>query len=262
MSRPWSSILSGLLVFCLIPAVVAFGAEGADAIKNYIKDSSKVEEPTPLPKPEAPPEPAPTPGPKLTDAKVKPGALVIILDASGSMWGHVENTPKIAIAKDVLAGLIQNLPDDVKVGLWAYGHRVKDKCDDVEALFDLGPIDKSALIEKVRALNPKGMTPITKTVQLAADSLKAVNEPAVMLLVSDGKETCKGDPCELVRNLRAGDARFVLHVIGFDVTDEEKQQLACMADAGGGNYYTADNADQFRMAADALVREMSAEPMK
>jgi Ca-activated chloride channel family protein len=258
MSRPWLFVLSGLLVFCLIPAVFSFGAEGTDAIKNYIKDKSEVEEPKPL----TAPEPEPEPGPKLTDAKSQPQAVVIILDGSGSMWGHVEGTPKIAIAKEVLTGLIKNLPDDVKVGLWAYGHRYKDKCEDVEALFELGPMDKPVLIKKVKALNPKGMTPITRTVELAADSLKTFGGSAVMVLVSDGKETCKGDPCELVRSLRESGAGFVLHVIGFDVTDEEKQQLSCVAEAGGGTYYSADNADQFQMAADALVRELDAAPMK
>ena len=259
MTRLWFFSLSGLLVvFLLIPTSVVSGAEGTDAIKDFIKDSSKVEEPKPL----AEPEPEPEPGPKLTDAKSKPGAVVIILDGSGSMWGHVEGTPKIAIAKEVLAGLIQSLPDDVKVGLWAYGHRYKDRCDDVEALFGLGPVDKPVLVEKVKTLNPKGMTPITRTVQLAADSLKSFDGSSVMVLVSDGKETCKGDPCEMVRSLRAENSRFVLHVIGFDVTEEEKQQLACMAEAGGGTYYTADNADQFQMAADALVRDMEAAPMK
>jgi Ca-activated chloride channel family protein len=181
--------------------------------------------------------------------------LIFILDASGSMWGQIEGTPKIAIAKEVLTGLIQDLPGDVHVGLVAYGHRRKGDCNDVEELVPLSPVDKKNLIAKIQAINPKGKTPITRSVQMTADKIKVLEDETTIILVSDGKETCEGDPCALVKELKKLGIKFVMHVIGFDVTEEERAQLECMAKAGGGEYFTAKTAGQFKMAAEKVVEK-------
>jgi Ca-activated chloride channel family protein len=183
------------------------------------------------------------------------GNIVFILDASGSMWGQVEGTAKIVIAREVLTGLVEELPDDSTVGLVAYGHRRKGDCDDVEELIPLGPLDKEKMIAKIQALSPKGKTPISRSVRLTAERLKRLEDETTIILVSDGKETCDPDPCGLVKELKASGIKFVMHVIGFDVTEEEREQLACMANAGGGNYYTAGNAGEFLAAARDVVKK-------
>ena len=187
--------------------------------------------------------------------KPQGGNLVFILDASGSMWGQVEGKAKIVIAKEVLAGLIEELPDGLNVGLVAYGHRLKGDCSDVEELVPLGVIDKQNLIKKIKALNPRGKTPITLSVKITAEKIKALEDETTIILVSDGKETCKGDPCALVKELRESGVRFIMHAIGFDVTAEERKQLECIAGAGGGTYYAAKNAGEFQMAAKKVIKQ-------
>jgi Ca-activated chloride channel family protein len=185
--------------------------------------------------------------------------IFFILDASGSMWGQIKDQAKIDIAKEVLTGLIKDLPADVRVGLVAYGHRKKGDCNDVEELVPLGPQNKNALITKIQAISPKGMTPITLSVKQTAEKLKTLEQDTTIILVSDGKETCAGDPCALVRELRKSGAKFIMHVVGFDVTKEERKQLECMAKAGGGTYYAAQDAGQLRMALDQVMKEALAE---
>ena len=188
------------------------------------------------------------------------GNMMFILDASGSMWGQVEGKAKIAIAKDVLTGLIKDLPDDLQVGLVAYGHRRKGDCNDVEELVPLSPIDKNKLIGTVKGLSPKGKTPITLSVRKTAEKLKHLEDETTIILVSDGKETCEGDPCALVKELKQAGVKFVMHVIGFDVTEEERTQLECMAKAGGGEYFTAKNAKDFQLAAKEVVKKAAETP--
>ena len=189
-----------------------------------------------------------------TPAAGSSGNIAFILDASGSMWGQVEGTAKIAIAKEVLTGLIRDLPDDAVVGLVAYGHRHKGDCDDVEELIPMGPLNQEKMIARIQALSPKGKTPISRSVRLTAERLKGLEDETTIILVSDGKETCDPDPCGLVKDLKASGIKFVMHVIGFDVTEEEREQLECMANAGGGNYYTAGNAGEFLAAAREVVK--------
>jgi len=181
--------------------------------------------------------------------------MMFILDASGSMWGEVEGRDKIAIAKEVMAKLIRDLPDTTRAGLVAYGHRRKGDCQDVEELVSIGPLDKEDLIQTIQDLSPKGKTPITRSVRMTAEKLKAMEDETTIILVSDGKETCEGDPCALVQELKEAGLRFVLHVIGFDVTQEEREQLECMAEAGGGKYFTAKTAGEFQAAAQEVVQE-------
>ena len=185
----------------------------------------------------------------------RPAAIMFILDASGSMWGQIGGQAKIAIAKEVLTDLINDLPADSYAGLVAYGHRSKGDCQDVEELVPLQPIDKKRLIAKIKALSPKGKTPITLSIRQTAEKLKSIEEETTIILVSDGKETCEGDPCALVKELKAAGIRFTMFVIGFDVSEEEKAQLACIAKAGGGQYFTAKTAQEFRVAAKEAVKE-------
>ncbi len=182
-------------------------------------------------------------------------AIMFILDASGSMWGQVEGTAKIAIAKEVMTELIRDFPDDAEAGLVAYGHRRKGDCNDVEELVPLKPIDKDSLTQRIQAISPKGKTPITLSVRKTAEKLRTVEDETIIILVSDGKETCEGDPCALVKELKEAGIRFTMHVIGFDVTEEERLQLECMARAGGGEYFTAKTAQEFRVAAKRAVEK-------
>jgi von Willebrand factor type A domain len=174
--------------------------------------------------------------------------LVFILDASGSMWGKVGGKTKIEIAREVLTGIIADLPDTAEVGLVAYGHRSKGDCNDVEDLVPLGKVNKKKLISTLKALNPKGKTPISRSVKMAVEKLKSVEDEVAILLVSDGKETCEGDPCGLVKKLKESGVNFKMHVVGFDVSAEEKAQLDCMAQSGGGLYFTANTAGEFKKA--------------
>ena len=179
--------------------------------------------------------------------------LLLILDASGSMWGQVAGEPKIAIARRVLKDLAGKIPAGTAVGLVAYGHRREGDCDDIETVIPLGPLDAAALGATVDALNAKGKTPITKAVQQAIDVLKTRDTVATVVLVSDGIETCGGDPCATVAAAKKAGVKFVMHVVGFDVGDVDVSQLECTAQAGGGLYFDAKSADELAGALDQVL---------
>jgi Ca-activated chloride channel family protein len=129
-----------------------------------------------------------------------PGVL-FILDASGSMKAKIGNQEKMAIAKDVMTSILRDLPDTIQVGLEVYGHRAKGDCGDIELIAPVGRINKTALTQRIQAIDPKGMTPITQALQVAAEQLKTAEQETTVVLVSDGEETCKGDPCAAVGSL-------------------------------------------------------------
>ena len=175
--------------------------------------------------------------------------VVFILDASGSMGAKIQGKVKMDAAKEALSGLIRDLPAGINMGLVVYGHRQKADCEDVEELFPLGPQNKDAVTRKIKEITPKGKTPITYSVRKVAEGLKTLEDEATIVLVSDGEETCNADPCAAVKELKDSGIKFVMHVIGFDVAEKEKAQLACMAQAGGGMYLAAKNAGELSIAA-------------
>lgn len=198
-----------------------------------------------------------------TDTRAKSNIL-FILDGSGSMWAQVDNTPKIAIAKEVMISLVQQLPDSVEAGLEVYGHRSKGDCNDIEIIAPIGKSDKTTLMEQIQSIQPKGKTPVTGSLKLAAEQLKSAEEETTVVLISDGKETCEGDPCALVRELREQGIKVKVHVVGFDVNKDERDQLMCIAEAGGGKYFTAQNAgeltDALMEVRKAVIAEVQANP--
>ena len=175
--------------------------------------------------------------------------LILILDASNSMWGQIDGVNKIVTARAAVGGLIDDLPDNSKAGLVAYGHRREGDCEDIEVLAPVGPLDKATLKETINSINPKGRTPITSSIN-AAIELVGTEQPASIVLISDGLETCGLDPCSAVRTAKASGVPFVLHVIGFDVAGEDTTQLECAAQEGGGIFLSASSAPEL---SDALV---------
>lgn len=193
--------------------------------------------------------------PGLVSAEAK--SLVFVLDASGSMWGQIEGRNKIVIAREVLGDLIRNLPDESHTALITYGHRRKGDCKDIETLAPLEPIDKSRLTGIIDSLNPTGMTPLTDAVKAALGLVRSGDDPTI-ILISDGLETCGGDPCKAVSEAKASGVGFLMHVVGFGIEEENIVQLECAAQAGGGLYFDVKNASDLSAALEQAVKQPDA----
>ena len=187
--------------------------------------------------------------------------VMFILDGSGSMWGDVEGDSKIVIAKKIMTEIVPELPADVKVGLAAYGHHRKGDCQDIEIIIPAGSDDREALLSEVKAISPKGKTPIAAAIQMVAEELAEKENETTIVLLSDGEETCHPEPCAAVKKLKARGINFILYVVGFDVNDLQKEQLACLAKAAGGQYFSAENPDAL-LAAFESVKETVAKKVE
>ena len=176
-------------------------------------------------------------------AQDQPSPILFIYDASGSMWGQLDGKTKKEIASDVLSTTVNNLPDNQSIGLMAYGHRKKGDCDDIEFLVDLDNASKSHITNAVKEMNAIGKTPLARSASMAIKSLKDSKTKATIILITDGIESCDGDICEVVSKAKSEGIDFKIHVVGFGLKDEETKQLKCAAEAGGGNYYDAENAN-------------------
>ena len=181
--------------------------------------------------------------------------LILVLDASNSMWGQIDGENKIVIARRAVGDLIDELPDQSRVGLVAYGHRREGDCDDIETLRDVQPLARAELKETINGVTPKGKTPITASLEAAFAMIDDAHTSVI--LISDGLETCSRDPCQAVAKATESGLPFILHVVGFDVAGEDTTQLECAAQAGGGQFLGVDDAEQLGEALQAAYEKPS-----
>jgi hypothetical protein len=173
---------------------------------------------------------------------------MLVLDASGSMWGQIDGKPKMEIARDVVDDLLKGWPESTELGLVAYGHREKANCGDIQTLVNPAGKNWPAIKAAVNDIDPKGKTPITEAIRHAAKALRSEEGKATVILVSDGLETCEADPCAAASELKRAGVDFTVHVVGFGTTADENRQLQCLADNTGGKLLGASNASELKQA--------------
>jgi Mg-chelatase subunit ChlD len=182
-----------------------------------------------------------------------PSQIELILDGSGSMKRTIEGRQRMDIAKDVMVQVIKGLPDNSTVALRFYGHRIREgrsgDCQDSELVFPLGRINKTAMINRVRAVKALGTTPIAYTLrQVQRDFGRAQGEKLV-ILVTDGKEECGGSPSAVVSELVAKGIKIRLNIVGFALAEAAvKQEMERVARITGGKFYDAQDARSLRQA--------------
>jgi Ca-activated chloride channel family protein len=181
------------------------------------------------------------------------GHMVLVLDASGSMKEpHGDGRTRFQAAVSAMRQVVASLPGDVEVGLRVYGSRIADgpgSCKDSELVVPVGPPDKDALRKALGKARPLGNTPIAYSLQEAAADLPDSGSRTIVL-VSDGEESCGGDPCKVARDLSQRGLDLHVDVVGFQVDAAARNQLTCVAQAGRGTFYDAPDAD-------ALVSQLS-----
>ena len=175
--------------------------------------------------------------------------VALILDGSGSMGETLPGSgkTKLAVAKEVMAELIPQIPAELASALWIYAHRYppepkSESCKDIEQVFPLGPVDAAAYVDKIQAIKANGWTPIADSIIAAADTLPPGDFNS-MILVSDGEETCGGDPCAVAQALKESETGLTVHVVGYAVDDATREQLVCIASISGGSYHDATDAE-------------------
>ena len=175
--------------------------------------------------------------------------VMVVFDGSNSMWGQIDGTAKIEIARNVMDTLLGEWTEEREVGLMAYGHRRRGDCGDIETLVQPGAATRDSILERVNSITPTGKTPLTDAVERAATELAYTDRPATVVLISDGLESCERDPCELARALEQGGVGFTAHVVGFGLgADQDDTSLSCIAEETGGTYIQASNAEELKAA--------------
>lgn len=176
---------------------------------------------------------------------------MIVFDASGSMAGNVNQgiattIPRIDEVRGALATVLPTVTRARRVGLITYGPGPYQQCN---VDLKLKPMDNAAerIMQEVNALSPAGKTPLTAAVRDAAEVLDYRHKPGVVVVVTDGEETCGGSPCDLGKELHAAAVNLTVHIIGYRMKDFSWTgegsilDAKCLAEENGGLYISTDS---------------------
>jgi ribosomal protein L14 len=180
--------------------------------------------------------------------------LELVLDCSGSMRERkrkIDGKLKIDVAKEVMRNIIESLPDDMEVALRVYGHRIKEgrpgDCQDSQLIVPFGKLNKSRLLQQVQKIKALGTTPLAYSLENAAGDFPKGSGEKLIVLVTDGKEECGGDPAEVAQRLVREGLNVRVNVVGFALADENvKQDMRQVAEITGGYFFDAQNRQGLR----------------
>jgi len=179
-------------------------------------------------------------------------AVEIVVDASRSMWGQIDGVSKMQIAKETLEDVSYWLPADLDLALRAYGSTSASEsndCADSSLLVPFGELNRDPIRRAIGGLKPTGQTPIAYALTQAARDFGTLESDRTIVLVSDGIESCGGDPVQAAYALR--EQGIIVHLIGFGLgsaADEDTESLRAVARASGGRYVTASSAEELKAA--------------
>lgn len=200
-------------------------------------------------------------GPGLLAQEVTTGyqpksRILFIFDASNSMAGQWEGERKIDIAREIMMDVVDSMEQmsNVEMALRIYGHQSPvppQDCSDTKLEVPFGSNNASRIRQKLRFINPKGTTPIARSLELApSDFPPCSNCRNLILLITDGVEACDGDPCLVSQRLQKQGIILRPFIIGIGTDPGFRETFNCI-----GEYYDAPSTREFREALTVVITQ-------
>ncbi len=195
---------------------------------------------------------------RVTPAKQEPGKLLvtaasavaagggieIILDASGSMLQKIGGQRRIDIAKQTLSKLTSSgIPAGTPFALRVFGREI-DSCQ-TDLDIPLSPLSAATVATKINALEAKNnaRTPIGASLEKVTSDLASVKGERLVVLLTDGEETCGGDPAAAIAALTKAGTTVRVNIVGFAIEDPKLAvTFSHWASLGNGTYFDAKDA--------------------
>ncbi len=176
--------------------------------------------------------------------------FALVLDASGSMAAKTGTGTRMEAARAAVTGFVERLPMGTTVSLRVYGQEggntEEDKavsCASSRVVFE-GDVGEVAFDAALSQVQPVGWTPLARAISLVPEDIPADATAAVVYVVTDGKETCDGDPVDMAQQLAADGVQPIINVVGFEAEDADQVALLAIAEAGNGSYVKASSVGE------------------
>ncbi|MEM7118514.1 MAG: VWA domain-containing protein [Chloroflexota bacterium] len=195
-------------------------------------------------------------------------AVALILDSSWSMTFGIDYTgpdvgantieserltadnpnSRIAVAKAGLIDFVENgIPAGTQTALRVFGNLRGDLQCQTDLMVPYGTLDQEQMISVIEEVRPavNANTAIASSLQQVAQDLEGSTEGRrTIVLVTDGDETCGGDPEAVIADLADQGFDVSVNIIGFAINDDAlKSKLESWAETGNGSFFEAADSE-------------------
>lgn len=169
--------------------------------------------------------------------------------AGMAAYEQLRREPKrITAARQATAALVGQVPRDVNIGMVLI-----ERCPSARNAGYFAPAQRGNLLSLIQNIRPAEGTPLADAVSRAGQMLDGVNRESVMVVVSDGEESCnQQDPCAVARTLAASKPHLKINVVDIMGTGAGH----CLAKATGGQVFTARNVNELTLMTNQAARDV------
>lgn len=222
-----------------------------DSDGNAVPDFIEVEEGFDPERDDCAPENCAAGGGESVEFLARERNAMLILDSSGSMAaddGSSAGQTKMQAAKESLLKYSGVSAAVFETGFMVFGHEGSNSeagkqgsCSEAaETLLPMGEVRPESFEGVLNRFQPTGWTPIEGALEEAEREFAGEEDQINrVVLVTDGIETCGGDPVAAARRLNDSGIELRIDVVGFGVPTDQAGQLRDIALAGGGEYFDA-----------------------
>jgi Mg-chelatase subunit ChlD len=171
-------------------------------------------------------------------------SVAFVVDVSGSMLELLKGKRRIDIARQILVDTVANdVPAATSVAVRVFGRVGGDPCG-TELLVPLGPASAARAALGGIVATKNAMTPIAEALAAVAGDFGDKPGDKTVVLLTDGRETCGGDPKKTLEELEAKGLSLRVNIVGFALSGAAiRRTFIALAEAGGGTFYDADDAN-------------------
>lgn len=192
----------------------------------------------------------------LNQASAEPQNIGVVLDSSGSMGAILEkNRTKMFFLKKLMKSFVsEQWKLKNNIGVRVYGSKQKSRCDDIQTPIPYSDRSLGKLEKALEQMAPLGMTPLHKSLQMSVDEIKNKPGPKKILVVTDGEDTCGGDPCKTAEEVKKQnlDITFYVIALGFNGPSDDLKKVSCI-----GDVHVANDSESFSDAVSQISSKIN-----
>lgn len=177
-------------------------------------------------------------------------SLLVLMDTSGSMLQRIDGKRRYQVAQEALAPLATQAAErGIAIGVRQFGIE-PDACDTglLAPIASRSPREMTDILAKILPKN-NARTPIAAALIAAGEDLANAQGVPRIVILTDGEETCNGDPEAVIKDLAAQGIAVRIDIVGFAIDDPAlSASFADWARAGGGVYVNADDREALESA--------------
>ena len=182
--------------------------------------------------------------------------ILFMLDCSGSMLSPWGPTTRIVVAKKFLSDFVDSLRvnQNLELALRLYGHQYPSRlqrCNDSKLEVPFSKANNDLILQKIKQIQPKGTTPIAYSLEQAvSDFPQDRTSRNIIIIITDGIESCNGDPCKVSLDLQKNGIFLRPFIIGIGMDKKYSDQFGCM-----GKFFDATEINDFKKALSQSVNQ-------